>query len=78
MKSDMHKQMNQVCVEQYSRSVPVLIVMFVFFLAEAEKTGEEKEKDKDKHEETQTATEATDAKDKTEVADVKKGMSHCL
>lgn len=36
--------------------------------------AEEKEKDK----ETPAATEATDAKDKAEVADVKKGTSHRL
>lgn len=44
-----------------------------FFPAEGEKAGEEKQKDK----ETPTATEATEAKDKPEVADVKKGISHC-
>lgn len=43
----------------------------MFFPVEAEKASEEKEK-------TPTATEASDAKDKTEVADVKKGTSHCL
>lgn len=43
----------------------------MFFPAEAEKASEEKEK-------TPTATEVTDAKDKAEVADVKKGTSHCL
>ncbi|XP_039996405.1 chromodomain-helicase-DNA-binding protein 3 isoform X1 [Xiphias gladius] len=37
-----------------------------------EKTREEREKDKEKREETLTATEATDAKEKSEVADVKK------
>lgn len=49
------------------------VILFVS-PAEGEKAAEEKEKDK----ETPTAIEATDAKDKTEVADVKKGMSHCL
>ncbi|XP_070711098.1 chromodomain-helicase-DNA-binding protein 3 isoform X2 [Pempheris klunzingeri] len=39
---------------------------------EREKAGEEKEKDKEKREETPAATEATDAKDKTEASDVKK------
>lgn len=48
------------------------------FPAEGEKAAQEKEKDKEKRGETPTATEATDAKDKTEVSDVKKGMSHCL
>ncbi|XP_026171023.1 chromodomain-helicase-DNA-binding protein 3 isoform X2 [Mastacembelus armatus] len=40
--------------------------------SEGEKAGEEKEKDKEKRDETPAATEATDAKDKTEVSDVKK------
>ncbi|KAK2863071.1 hypothetical protein Q5P01_002604 [Channa striata] len=40
--------------------------------SEGEKAGEDKEKDKEKREETSTATEASDAKDKTEVTDVKK------
>ncbi|KAL7374773.1 hypothetical protein ABVT39_006844 [Epinephelus coioides] len=37
-----------------------------------EKLAEEKEKDKEKREESQTAAETTDAKEKTEVSDVKK------
>ncbi|KAG7241601.1 hypothetical protein INR49_025521 [Caranx melampygus] len=37
-----------------------------------EKPGEEKEKDKEKRDDTPTATEATEAKDKSEVADMKK------
>lgn len=41
------------------------------FPAEGEKLAEEKEKDKE-------TTEATDAKDKAEAADVKKGTSHRL
>lgn len=78
MKSDMHEQMNHVCVEQYSRFLPTLIVMFSF-PAEAEKAVEEKDKDKEKRKETSTAAEAADPKDKTEAADLKKGMSHlCL
>ncbi|KAM7377244.1 hypothetical protein PAMA_013841 [Pampus argenteus] len=40
--------------------------------SDAEKAGEEKNKDKEKREETPTATETTDAKDKSEAADVKK------
>uniref|UniRef100_A0A669E468 Chromodomain helicase DNA binding protein 3 n=1 Tax=Oreochromis niloticus TaxID=8128 RepID=A0A669E468_ORENI len=44
--------------------------------AEGERAGEEKEKEKEKREGTPTTTETTDAKDKTEVSDVKKGA--CL
>lgn len=62
-------------MEQHRTSLPTLIVTFSL-PAEAEKAAEEKEKDKERREET--ATEATDAKDKTEAADVKKGTSHCL
>ncbi|XP_062301413.1 chromodomain-helicase-DNA-binding protein 3 isoform X2 [Scomber scombrus] len=40
--------------------------------SDAEKTGEEKDKEKEKREETPAATEATDAKDKSEAADMKK------
>ncbi|XP_067435408.1 chromodomain-helicase-DNA-binding protein 3 isoform X2 [Thunnus thynnus] len=40
--------------------------------SEAEKSGEEKDKEKEKREETPTATETTDAKDKSEAADMKK------
>lgn len=49
--------------------------MRLFVLAEEEKAGEEKEKEK--HDDTNTTTEATDAKEKTEVADVKKGEHRC-
>ena len=46
---------------------------FLFdFPVEGEKAGEEREKDREKREET----EATDARDKSEAADVKKGASH--
>lgn len=48
--------------------------MIVFFPTEGEKPGEEKDKDKAKPEE---APSATDAKDKTEAPDVKKGTPHC-
>lgn len=47
-----------------------------FVFAEGERVGEEKEKEKEKREGTPTTTETTDAKDKTEVSDVKKGA--CL
>ncbi|XP_044197432.1 chromodomain-helicase-DNA-binding protein 3 isoform X3 [Thunnus albacares] len=40
--------------------------------SDAEKSGEEKDKEKEKREETPTATETTDAKDKSEAADMKK------
>ncbi len=50
-------------------------VIVMFPPAEGEKTAaEEKEKDK----ETSAATEAAEAKEKAEVADVKKGASYCL
>lgn len=42
--------------------------------ADGEKAGEERVKEKEKREETPTET--TDAKEKTEVADLKKGTSH--
>lgn len=50
----------------------------MIFLPDAEKAGEEKDKEKEKREETPATMEATDAKDKSEAADMKKGMSHCL
>ena len=50
----------------------------MIFLPDAEKTSEEKDKEKEKREETPAATEATDAKDKSEAADMKKGKSHSL
>lgn len=50
----------------------------MIFLPDAEKTGEEKDKEKEKREETPAATEATDAKDKSEAADMKKGTFHSL
>lgn len=46
----------------------------MFSPAEGEKVAEEKEKDK----EAPAAAEGTDAKDKCEAADLKKGTSHCL
>ena len=68
MKSNMHKH-----IKQSYKS----LLMF-FFSVKGEKAAEEKEKDKEKREETQPATEATDAKEKTDVSDVKKGTLHRL
>lgn len=50
----------------------------MFLPAEEEKMGDEREKDKEKREVTPTAMEVTDAKDKPEAGDVKKGTSRCL
>lgn len=50
----------------------------VNYILTGEKAGEEKEKDKEKRDDTPKATEATDAKEKSEAADVKKGSSDAL
>lgn len=68
--------MKQDCAEQCTKALLALIVMFI--PAEGEKTGEEREKDKEKREDIPTATEVTDAKEKSDLADVKKGASDCL
>uniref|UniRef100_A0A4W6CQX1 Chromodomain helicase DNA binding protein 3 n=1 Tax=Lates calcarifer TaxID=8187 RepID=A0A4W6CQX1_LATCA len=61
----------QDCAEQCTKALLALIVMFI--PAEGEKTGEEREKDKEKREDIPTATEVTDAKEKSDLADEVKG-----
>lgn len=50
----------------------------VNYILTAEKAGEEKEKDKEKRDDAATTTEVTEAKEKSEAADVKKGASEAL